>query len=617
MSDVHGARMPPSATMKWQSTVDAAKPKHSMFAFLKREPTRSQAQLQEARSQFKEHFSTSVAKLGAELQLTPAMQRNLERAGAKALDKIVNDTFAQPELAGKKMSRADFNAAVHTANVKSLQKMVQFTTIYGKPDTTPHVTPLKTADGQIKLVVTKPAPPIENLILRGGGAKGIGNSAALVELEKSGALSDLKQIVGTSAGALTAVGLACGMSAETFAEFSKNTDINGLKGTPSNFKECYPMVSMGHRVGHTAGTALRTLDEVSSMRAYDKLDQNWDTVVQAHADGTLSDAEFARMEILKEPPNFEANRTDKMVTFGDLRAMAKIFPDIKELTLTGMNRSDSQLAYFNADTAPDMPIAVAGRISMSIPLYFASVDFNGKTWVDGGVGSNMPSNAILQPFKDKVATAQAEMDDAVKSRDAGRIELAGKALAEATRDLEQANSKTLLMTFDDGGKAYKKMHDPEAPPKTKPGFIDKLVGRIAGDKNFALNKQQDTQNVRDAGPNVIVVHHGSIGTLDLDASEKRIGQATLESQMRALEFVAARQDQAVQEVYTSVDQVVASLSPQERQQMLDAGPPTLGQFQNDRRSDGDARQLFASAMAVYDKVNELVNGRQAGVLIGS
>ena len=60
-----------------------------------------------------------------------------------------------------------------------------------------------TAEGKFNLI--RPAPQLENLILRGGGAKGIGNPPALIEMEKQGKLDGLKHIVGTSAGALTAM----------------------------------------------------------------------------------------------------------------------------------------------------------------------------------------------------------------------------------------------------------------------------------------------------------------------------------------------------------------------------------------------------------------------------
>jgi len=54
------------------------------------------------------------------------------------------------------------------------------------------------------------ASSLENLVLRGGGGKGVGNPPALVEMEKAGYLNNLNHVVGSSAGALTALCLASG-----------------------------------------------------------------------------------------------------------------------------------------------------------------------------------------------------------------------------------------------------------------------------------------------------------------------------------------------------------------------------------------------------------------------
>ncbi|MCH3835825.1 hypothetical protein LZC17_09890, partial [Campylobacter jejuni] len=55
-----------------------------------------------------------------------------------------------------------------------------------------------------KYVVIRPAPQLENMALRGGGAKGIAYSAGLDQMEKTGMLAGLKHLSGSSAGALTA-----------------------------------------------------------------------------------------------------------------------------------------------------------------------------------------------------------------------------------------------------------------------------------------------------------------------------------------------------------------------------------------------------------------------------
>jgi hypothetical protein len=69
-----------------------------------------------------------------------------------------------------------------------------------------------------QFTVIRPAPQLENLVLRGGGAKGIGYSAALYQMDRAGMLAGVKHLVGSSAGALTATCLATGLSPSQFED---------------------------------------------------------------------------------------------------------------------------------------------------------------------------------------------------------------------------------------------------------------------------------------------------------------------------------------------------------------------------------------------------------------
>src|SRR5207237_8635901 len=143
--------------------------------------------------------------------------------------------------------------------------------------------------------------------------------------------------------------------------------------------------------------------------------------------------------------NFYIDRTAQMVTFQDLENLSKIDPGkFKSLTLTGWNYTDKTLAYFNAKNTPQMPIAVASRISMSIPYFFKSPKYDAgqgvKSWVDGGVGSNMPAGAILDDLEHGLKRASADLDVP---------EMTAKA-----HELMDARSRTMLLTFDEQGTAY-------------------------------------------------------------------------------------------------------------------------------------------------------------------
>ena len=83
------------------------------------------------------------------------------------------------------------------------------------------------------------------------------------------------------------------------------------------------------------------------------------------------------------------------ITFGELAATKKY----REIYLVGANLSSGLSELFSHKTTPQMKVADAARISMSIPLFFASVK-GGKNkehlYVDGGLLENYPIKTFDQ-----------------------------------------------------------------------------------------------------------------------------------------------------------------------------------------------------------------------------
>ena len=78
---------------------------------------------------------------------------------------------------------------------------------------------------------------------------------------------------------------------------------------------------------------------------------------------------------------------DRKATFKDLKATKK--PD---LYMIGTNLSTGYSEVFSAERHPNMSLAEAVRISMSIPLFFAAIRYGRRddVYVDGGVMINYP-----------------------------------------------------------------------------------------------------------------------------------------------------------------------------------------------------------------------------------
>jgi NTE family protein len=204
-------------------------------------------------------------------------------------------------------------------------------------------------------------PPLyRNLVMEGGGIKGIAYGGALDELEERGILKDIIRVAGTSAGAIQASLLAVGYSSAEITEIIANTPVESFnddgfvpRGTKRLIKQ------YGWFQGDSFLNTLKTL-------------------------------------IFKRTGN-------PNLTFAELHELAKTYP-FRDLYVVGANLSSQRSVVFSYETYPNMRIADAVRVSMSIPLYYKAIWLNkdGKVFdnpkpedecqlfVDGGILWNYP-----------------------------------------------------------------------------------------------------------------------------------------------------------------------------------------------------------------------------------
>lgn len=183
----------------------------------------------------------------------------------------------------------------------------------------------------------------ENLAFEGGGVKGISLAAAVVELWKLGILDDIKRFAGSSAGSIIAAGLAIGYMPQEIVKIMLDTDFEDF-------------------LDDSIGVAL---------------DANRLVNKYGYCKGKY---------FLKWAKDLIKDKTgDSKYTFGDLWNDRKI-----ELIITGTNLTKQRLDLFSHKTHPNMPIATAVRISMSIPFLFVPFEYEDCLYVDGGVLNNYP-----------------------------------------------------------------------------------------------------------------------------------------------------------------------------------------------------------------------------------
>lgn len=186
--------------------------------------------------------------------------------------------------------------------------------------------------------------PWTNLVFEGGGIKGLAYGGALQVLSDQNILPNITSVAGTSAGSITAMLVALRYTPEQIRELLVKLDFRQLEdgGSTGIFR-------IFRRYGFYRGDAYLDL-----MRCL-----------------------------------VEGKTGEKRSTFRDLHD--KGFLDLRVFS-TDLNRGNvRELSY---EKSPDFEVALAVRMSGSFPLFFASIEDQRKTFVDGGVVLNYPVNAF-------------------------------------------------------------------------------------------------------------------------------------------------------------------------------------------------------------------------------
>ncbi|XP_050394210.1 uncharacterized protein YqhO-like, partial [Patella vulgata] len=187
----------------------------------------------------------------------------------------------------------------------------------------------------------------ENLVLEGGGNKGLAYCGAIKYLQEVGIMQNIKRIAGTSAGSMTAALFTVGYTADEIQDF--------LGGQIAD-------VFLDHRCGYCS-----LLPNLLSGYGWNpgKKIFNW-----------FGD----KMEKKTGNPD---------ITFKEVYKLTGI-----ELCIVVTNLSQMSTEYCHLKTTPDMSIRLAVRMSMAIPGIYKAMKYkrNGQTsvYVDGGVLCNYP-----------------------------------------------------------------------------------------------------------------------------------------------------------------------------------------------------------------------------------
>ena len=190
---------------------------------------------------------------------------------------------------------------------------------------------------------------IRNLVFAGAGVRGIAYGGAIKALEEAGITPGVHRLAGTSAGALAALALAMGYSAAEVGRTMEAIDWSSFVASQPGLRDLWNLVTRG-----------------------------WGT-----SDGTALLAFCERLLI--------GRRLSTSLTFRELARLAED-PDsgFRELHVVVCNLNRQHSEIFSHQTTPDLPVALAVRISCSIPGCFRGVEYQGDWYCDGGLVQNYP-----------------------------------------------------------------------------------------------------------------------------------------------------------------------------------------------------------------------------------
>lgn len=233
----------------------------------------------------------------------------------------------------------------------------------------------------IQPIVNSPIPsyPFKNLVFRGGGMKGTAYTGALEVLSERGLLKQIQRVAGSSVGAITAALVSFNLDFPETLELIESLDfkqVPQLSSDPGETESEWRSKFLGKEIS--------------------KISRDIEAIQRLMTKYGWYSSEYFNHWIRDVISHYCNGNPD--ATFQDFKDLG-----YKDLYIISANISKLEVSIFSQETTPDFPVAAAIRMSISIPLYFEVLRYNGKDigegdyYVDGGVLLNYPLHLFDHP----------------------------------------------------------------------------------------------------------------------------------------------------------------------------------------------------------------------------
>lgn len=209
------------------------------------------------------------------------------------------------------------------------------------------------------------------LVLEGGGIRGIAHSGALEVLDSLHQLDSIKNIAGTSSGAMNGLLYAIGYNPVEIQTLIGNTAFEKFNQVG------FPFIGGVRRMKHNYG-----------YYSTKRIEQTFENLLTQKG-------------------------LDPNLTFADLHELKLANSRYKDLYITGTSLNSQKTIVFSHQTYPEMRIVDAMRVSLTVPFYFEAIFVNKdgsltdsknctncEIMVDGGVLANYPFYVFDQECMD-------------------------------------------------------------------------------------------------------------------------------------------------------------------------------------------------------------------------